>query len=254
MRRSFRCAAWMLALCTLTLGFVSCDGVKDSLRQFFKDNNRLVLVNPFPESLPMGLIIRREQGELLEIDRQCFAEFQDELIQPRPYDFIAVKTDKRRGISTKFLSRLANIDLARSETVSIEVLDAKRSIVGESVFEDIIGDPSFPTRCSEFVWDKRNYIVHDIVTGRLSFTFWRKISGGWEINIDIAVSETEGEEASLFGLWTTTQEGRIEMKEPRVLAVHARKWKRGSRGEYGERMSFFQFNRIWKLDWKFAKP
>ena len=59
-----------LSLCMLTLSLITCGEMKDALREFFRDNGRLLLVNPFPESLPMGVIVRPEQGELREINRR----------------------------------------------------------------------------------------------------------------------------------------------------------------------------------------
>src|SRR3989304_6731403 len=143
-----------LSLCMLTLSLITCGEMKDALREFFRDNGRLLLVNPFPESLPMGVIVRPEQGELREINRRCFEDLQVAAMS-QPYDFIAEKTDKKRGISAHFLTRLGNMDLASSQAVSIEVVDGKKTHIDESTFRSIIEDPNFPTECTQDIDDKR---------------------------------------------------------------------------------------------------
>ncbi len=243
------------SLCLLVFAVSSCGEIAYPLRKFFKNNNKLVLVNPFPHALPMGDIVRPERGELREINRRCFVDHQDELVPPHPYDFIAVNTAKKFTITAPIVARLGDIGIASSQRVSIAVLEGKRSLLDESAFRTIIDDPNFPTECSEDISDPRNYIVYEIITGRLSFTFWQKARGKWEVNpIASALTSTEGEEVASPLLWTVTQKGQIEMKEPRVLAVHARKWKRGSRGEFRKPMPSFQFNNIWRLNWRLLGP
>jgi hypothetical protein len=162
------------------------------------------------------------------------------------------------------LKHLGDIDLGKSEKVSINVLEGKRSAMPEARFRKIIESKTFPPDCVQRASDDRNYIVYEVVTGKLSFTFWRKIGGKWEVG-NIQVKDTDDQKTSsvnlgpgepkvsLRAVWTTTKEGAIQMTEVRVLAVHARKWKPSS-GEFGPRMSFFQFHQIKDLPWHLLAP
>lgn len=240
----------------------------DALRKFFKENNRLVLVNPYPRSLPIGTIMRHDGGELQEVDLDCFLPHQSEAVPEEAYDFIPKNTEKMRGITAAFLKHIGRVEVGSSEKVSIQVVEGKRVVMPESRFSKIIQDRSFPENCLHMLSEKQNYLVYEVVTGRLYFTFWKKVNGKWQINRipfgapeqgtvkqnEAAASTAADETNQLSALWMSTKEGGIEMKESRVLAVHARHWNPGSPGTLGNPMPFFQFRRLWNLDWKFTRP
>ena len=105
--------------------------------------------------------------------------------------------------------------------------------------------------------------MYEVITGRLSFTFWRKVSGEWQSNNIQLLSKVRtakedkssgkvGADEKVGAVWESTAEGGIQMKEPRVLAVHARRWSKSS-AEFDKPMSFFQFNQLHNLNWNLVQ-
>lgn len=238
-------------------------GQEDALRQFFKDNNRLLLVNPFPQSVPLGSIVRPQDREMLPVDRKCFAAYQEDLGKPEAYEFVDRTIAKRRNISTALLQHLPSISVGDAEKVSISVLEGKHAVMDEGTFKRILDNADFPDTCRDLVTNHKNhYIVYEVVTGRLSMTFWHKVKGEWRggnVPMITKIRAVQGEESSgKLGadeppaVWESTSEGGIQMKEPRVLAVHARHWS-SPQGEFSKPMSYFQFSHLYNLDWKLVE-
>jgi hypothetical protein len=270
MSEKFRTNKFLLTVFLFALTFVysSCAGKKDPLRAYFQENGQLILVNPFYESLPMGTIVRPEGRELRQIDSSCFAKLQDKITRPEAYDFIGIEKTERRHVTAELLNHLPGVDINGSKRVSIEVLDGKIRVMSEAEFMKVVEDPTFASFCSDLIGHEHNYIVYQIVTGRLSYTFWTQAKGKWQVipvalkgtgqtnkrNSLVQESTSEDVKVQIGGSWGSTVEGSIQMTEPRVLAVLARRWKSGSRGQFGEPMPPLQFRRLRDLNWKSIPP